>query len=74
MNGSGTIVGGQMDANDNGNATNFCGTGPCSVSGTYTADARNQRAVAHDYNLLDQLLSWISISLLLPGPPVKRIR
>jgi hypothetical protein len=41
MDGSGTIVGGQMDANDNGNATSFCGTGPCSVSGAYTADACN---------------------------------
>jgi len=38
MNGSGSITSGQMDANDNGNATSFCGTGPCSVSGTYTAD------------------------------------
>ncbi|MGA8538988.1 MAG: hypothetical protein WB566_05780, partial [Terriglobales bacterium] len=41
MDGSGNVVGGEMDANDNGNATSFCGTGPCSVSGTYTADACN---------------------------------
>lgn len=39
MNGSGTITGGQMDANDNGNATNICGTGPCTLAGTYTADS-----------------------------------
>jgi hypothetical protein len=40
MDGNGTVSG-QMDANDNGNATSFCGTGPCSVSGSYTADACN---------------------------------
>ena len=39
MNGSGMIVSGQMDANDNGNATNICGTGPCALAGTYTADS-----------------------------------
>jgi hypothetical protein len=39
MNGSGTIVGGQMDVNDNGNATDICGAGPCSITNaTYTAD------------------------------------
>ncbi len=38
MNGSGSVIGGQMDVNDNGNATNICGAGPCSVSGSYTAD------------------------------------
>jgi hypothetical protein len=38
MNGSGMVVGGQMDVNDNGNATDICGTGPCSVTGTYAAD------------------------------------
>ncbi|HKM47595.1 MAG TPA: hypothetical protein VJX69_08400 [Terriglobales bacterium] len=38
-NGSGTIASnGQMDVNDNGNATNICGAGPCSITGTYTAD------------------------------------
>jgi len=41
MNGSGLVVGGQMDANDNGNATSFCGAGPCSVAGSYTADPCN---------------------------------
>jgi hypothetical protein len=41
MNGSGTIVGGQMDVNDNGNDTNICGAGPCNVAGTYSADACN---------------------------------
>jgi hypothetical protein len=39
MNGSGTITSGQLDANDNGNATNICGTGPCALAGTYTADS-----------------------------------
>jgi len=38
MNG-GTIASGQMDANDNGNAINLCGTGPCAVTGTYAADS-----------------------------------
>jgi hypothetical protein len=38
MNGSGMIVSGQMDANDNGSAVFICGTGPCTVTGTYTAD------------------------------------
>jgi hypothetical protein len=37
-NGSGTIASGQMDTNDNGSASGICGTGPCSVAGTYTAD------------------------------------
>ncbi len=39
VNGSGTIASnGQMDVNDNGNATNICAS-PCSFSsGTYTAD------------------------------------
>ena len=36
MNGSGLIVSGQMDTNDNG--TNICGASPCSVTGTYSAD------------------------------------
>jgi len=39
MNGSGAIAGGQMDANDNGNATNLCGAGPCNLTGTYSADS-----------------------------------
>src|SRR6202163_3034286 len=39
MNGSGMVVSGQMDVNDNGNDTNICGAGPCSVAGTYSADA-----------------------------------
>jgi hypothetical protein len=38
MNGSGMVVSGQMDVNDNGNDTNICGAGPCSVAGTYSAD------------------------------------
>lgn len=38
MDGSGAIVGGQMDVNDNGNASNICGTSPCSVTGSYSAD------------------------------------
>ena len=39
MNGT-AVVGGQMDANDNGSATNLCGNGPCSITNaTYTADA-----------------------------------
>jgi hypothetical protein len=41
MNGSGMVVGGQMDVNDNGNDTDICGAGPCSVAGTYSADACN---------------------------------
>jgi hypothetical protein len=38
MDGTGHIVGGQMDVNDNGNATNICGVSPCNVAGTYSAD------------------------------------
>ncbi len=38
MNGSGAIISGQMDANDNGSSTANCGAGPCGVSGTYAAD------------------------------------
>ena len=36
----GTISSGQMDANDNGNTTNICGAGPCSIASTssYTPD------------------------------------
>ena len=36
----GAISSGQMDANDNGNATNICGAGPCSIASTssYTPD------------------------------------
>jgi len=41
MNGSGMVVAGQMDVNDNGNDTNICGAGPCSVAGTYSADPCN---------------------------------
>jgi len=42
MNGSGTVASnGQMDVNDNGNSTNICGAGPCSVSGSYSVDACN---------------------------------
>lgn len=36
LNGSGSIVGGQMDTNDNGTTNNVCGASPCSISGTYT--------------------------------------
>ncbi len=36
MDGSGNIVGGLMDVNDNGNSVNsICGTPPCTVTGTY---------------------------------------
>lgn len=38
LNGTGGVVGGQMDVNDNGNNTNICAS-PCSVTGTYTADS-----------------------------------
>jgi hypothetical protein len=41
MDGNGNIVGGQMDVNDNGNATDICGTGPCSIANAtaaYTPD------------------------------------
>jgi hypothetical protein len=38
MNGNGTIVSGQMDANANGSSTFTCGAGPCSAVGTYSAD------------------------------------
>jgi hypothetical protein len=41
MNGTGMVIGGQMDVNDNGNDTNICGAGPCSVAGAYSADACN---------------------------------
>jgi hypothetical protein len=40
MNGS-AVVSGQMDVNDKGNDTDICGAGPCSVAGTYSADACN---------------------------------
>lgn len=36
MNGSGIIASGQMDANDNGSVASACG--PCTVTGTYSAD------------------------------------
>ncbi|MGA2356703.1 MAG: hypothetical protein ABSG02_19590 [Terriglobales bacterium] len=36
MNGSGSIVAGQMDTNDNGSTSNVCGASPCSITGTYT--------------------------------------
>jgi hypothetical protein len=42
MNGSGTIASGQMDTNDNGSASSICGTGPCSVAGTYAASPTYQ--------------------------------
>jgi hypothetical protein len=35
----GTISGGMIDTNDNGNTSNVCGTSPCTVSGTYVQDA-----------------------------------
>jgi hypothetical protein len=38
MDGTGNIVSGQMDVNDNGNTTNVCGAAPCNVAGTYSAD------------------------------------
>jgi hypothetical protein len=36
MNGSGSIVAGQMDTNDNGTTSNVCGASPCSITGTYS--------------------------------------
>lgn len=39
ISGSGTINGGLMDVNDNGNTSNICGGSPCNVAGTYSADA-----------------------------------
>jgi hypothetical protein len=36
-----TVVAGQMDVNDNGNASSICGTAPCAVSGSYSADGCN---------------------------------
>jgi len=36
MNGSGSVVAGQMDTNDNGTTSNICGASPCSITGTYT--------------------------------------
>jgi hypothetical protein len=36
-----TVVAGQMDVNDNGNASNICGTAPCAVTGAYSADGCN---------------------------------
>lgn len=41
MNGSGSIVAGQMDTNDNGTTSNVCGVSPCSVTGTYTGPNAN---------------------------------
>ncbi len=38
MDGSGNVVGGLMDVNDNSNTANICGTSPCSIAGTYSAD------------------------------------
>ncbi len=38
MNGSGMIVSGQMDTNDNGSDTYVCGGPPCVVTGSYSAD------------------------------------
>lgn len=37
----GTISGGMLDTNDNGNASNVCGTSPCTVTGTYVQDTNN---------------------------------
>ena len=34
----GTITGGLLDSNDNGNTTNVCGAPPCAVTGNYSAD------------------------------------
>lgn len=40
MDGSGNIVGGQMDVNDNGSSSNsVCSAPPCAVAGTYAANA-----------------------------------
>jgi hypothetical protein len=39
IDGAGNVTGGLMDVNDNGSTSNICGTSPCSVTGTYTADA-----------------------------------
>jgi hypothetical protein len=41
MNGSGSIVGGQMDTNDNGATSSVCGASPCTVTGTYSGPNGN---------------------------------
>jgi hypothetical protein len=38
MDGSGAIIGGQMDSNDNGSTSNICGASPCGITGSYLAD------------------------------------
>lgn len=39
IDGAGNVSGGLMDVNDNGSTSNICGTSPCNVTGSYTADA-----------------------------------
>ncbi|HSZ61149.1 MAG TPA: hypothetical protein VK828_05100 [Terriglobales bacterium] len=41
LNGSGSIVAGQMDTNDNGATSNVCGASPCSITGAYTGPNAN---------------------------------
>ena len=41
MNGSGSVVAGQMDTNDNGTTSNICGASPCSITGTYSSQNAN---------------------------------
>jgi hypothetical protein len=46
MNGSGSVVAGQMDTNDNGTTSNVCGASPCSITGNYTT-AQNANGAWH---------------------------
>ena len=39
IDGSGNVTAGLMDVNDNGSTSSICGSSPCNVAGTYTADA-----------------------------------
>lgn len=41
MNGSGTIVSGQMDVNDNAITNSVCGSSPCNLGGSYSPDPNN---------------------------------
>ncbi len=41
MNGSNSIVAGQMDTNDNGTTSNVCGTSPCNITGIYSSQNAN---------------------------------
>lgn len=41
MNGSGAIVSGQMDVNDNAITNSVCGSSPCNLGGSYSPDPNN---------------------------------